>query len=622
MRATRLPAGLVILLATAAAPALADVYAPVVPSLDDPSAVVSEMRSREAGDLPVEALAAYTAGIAAWHDGHSEEAASWLELAAALDPAFPEAHLALARIRLFREPKAALDSMTSAVRAAVSTFTGQHLLVVNMVFGLLLLIAVGFVALASYSAVRHLSLFHHSMAEVLRERFPGPLASIFGIALLAAPLLWRAGLLPLAFLFIGLLWPWMHRAERGWISGLGGALLLVPFLVWGASPMLYGPLDPAGRSFLLARAGTAAHSPQLVSALSEARAAAPKDPDLCFALAAVEKRGGDYDAAETHYREALGLGAPEAEVQNNLGVIAFLREDFNRALDLLQRSVANDPERAASHFNLSQTFAKKLFFEKADQELMQANRLSIGRVREALRDADGNPRRTVMDETVPPAAIWRAAAAGPRRMPSLPAAMTLWFPGSLWLLTVFGTICFGLGLRLGRRLHRHLPAMACTNCGRPVCRRCLKRIRQEVYCAPCGDILLRIQSTSYSKLVLDSQARRKRRVAAALLKASAWMLPGLHAARCGRDTLSALLVLSGVGAGLWLLNGTAPVTRLAWLEGLRTPWWPELPAALLILIFALSGLSVMRWKAATSRLRRPETNPALRGPEAQADQAA
>jgi hypothetical protein len=243
-------------------------------------------------------------------------------------------------------------------------------------------------------------------------------------------------------------------------------------------------------------------------------------------------------------------------------VIAFLREEYDRALDLLQRSVANDSERAAAHFNLSQTFAKKLNFEKADQELSWPT-ASPSRPCARLRDADGNPRRTVIDERVSPKSIWWAAATGPRRMPTLPAAMTSWFPGSLWLLPLLGAICFAVGQRLGRRLHRHLPAMACANCGRPVCRRCLKRIHQEVYCAPCGDILLRIQSASYSKLVLDSQARRKRRFAAALLKASARVPARLR--RAVRADSLAAPVISGVGAAGSLRP--SPATRLPGFRG-------------------------------------------------------
>ena len=88
-------------------------------------------------------------------------------------------------------------------------------------------------------------------------------------------------------------------------------------------------------------------------------------------------------------------------MKNNLGVLAFLRQDYDRAMELLLESVDQDPERAASHFNLSQTYGKKLYFEKADQELTKANRIDIERVRATMRYSEGDDRRTLLDEPLP-----------------------------------------------------------------------------------------------------------------------------------------------------------------------------------------------------------------------------
>ena len=609
MRASGFAAGFLLLASLAAGPATAGVYAPVADKLDDPTALVTTMREHEAEELPVEALAVYATGLKAWREGKVEEAETSFTLAAHLDPGFPDPYLALARIHLFHDPGAAATALCAACRAVLSSFLEQQRWIANFFLSGFIFIAAGFLLLVGYATLQHVSRLHHATSEIMVAWFPGRLAGMCAMMLFFVPMLWRVGGLPIAFLAAGLLWPWMRRAQQRWIAGLGIGVVVAPFVLWALSPFLLGPLDPAGLPFLLSRANRAASSPELIASLKEAKQQNPKDPELSFALAALHKRAGDYKAAEALYQESLDLGAPPAVVQNNLGVLAFLEDDYTRALDLLQRSVANDPERVAAHFNLSQTYAKKLFFEKADQELQQANRLSIDQVRTTLRVAGGEARRTLLDERVPSLAIWKATADEPRHMPGLPASMDVWFRGSLWLLPVLALICFAVAVRLGRRLFRHLPATACANCGRPICRRCLKRIRQEAYCAPCGDILLRIQSASYSKLVLNAQIRRKRRLTAILLRITSWIFPGLFAARRGRDSLAACLALASLLSLLALLRGPLPVRRLVWLEGLPNPWWPELPVLAFGVVLAISMFTVFKLKPAVGRARPITSSP-------------
>jgi tetratricopeptide (TPR) repeat protein len=593
----------VLCVGLAAGPAMAGVYAPALDKLGDPTALVAAMQAREAEELPVEALAVYVTGLQSWRAGKIQEAETSFTLAAHLDPGFPEPYLALARLHLFHDPAAAATALWAACRAVLSSFLEQQRWIANLFLSGFVLVAAGFLLLVGYAALQHLSRLHHATSEIMAAWFPGRLAGMCALMLFFVPALWRIGGLPLAFLAAGLLWPWMRRTQQRWIAGLGIGVVVAPFVLWALSPFLLGPLDPAGLPFLLSRADRAASSPELIAELEAARKDHPQDAELCFVLASLHKRAGDYKAAETLYQESQDLGASPAVVQNNLAVLAFLEEDYSRALDLLQRSVANDPERVAAHFNLSQTYAKKLFFEKADQELRQANRLSIDQVRTTLRVAGGEARRTLIDERVPSLVIWKAVVDEPRHMPGLPASMDVWFRGSLWLLPGLALICFAVAVRLGRRLFRHLPATACANCGRPICRRCLKRIRQEAYCAPCGEILLRIQSASYSKLVLDAQIRRKRRLTAISLKLTSWTFPGLFAARRGRDSLGAVLALASLCSLLALLRGPLPVRRLVWLEGLPNPWWPELPALALGLVLATSIFTVYKLKAPAVRSR-------------------
>jgi tetratricopeptide (TPR) repeat protein len=570
------------------------VFRPDMQALGEADTVLTARLESGSTVLPVESLAFYREGLEARDRGDTRLAESSFRLAGELDPSFVETQLALARLSLFHDPRASLERLGAAFQAATGSFRAQHLTLVNLVFGILVFCAVFIVVLTGYAGIRHLPRVHHSLLEYLKLWFYGPLAGILALALLATPVLWQLGLLPLAFTFLGLMWCWMKRAERRWVSVLGGLLVAGPLLVWGLSPLLLSPLDPAQPSFLISRAMTSSYSSGLTTALEAAAKERPENPDVQFALGVMYKRAGRYGAAEAAYARAMELGADEAAVRNNLGVISFLRGNYDTAMDQLRSSIDEDPDRAASHFNLSQTYAKKLYFDRAEEELQRANALSFNRIRATLRYSEGDNRRTLIDEPLPDAVFWKEAWAGARRMPGTPSWLRTWFPGSLWFLGPVCLFCFAAAFVLGRRLHRTLPSFDCMNCGRPVCRRCLRRIRRATYCTPCGDALLRIQSSSYTKLVLDSRIRRKRRFAYLLARITSLILPGFHAARLGRTNLAAVLACVTTAAVLCLARPGPPLARLVWLDSGNRPWWPEFPIFLLALAVITSVITVVR----------------------------
>jgi Tfp pilus assembly protein PilF len=571
-----------------------EVYSATTADLSDPEAVLKAMRDVGATELSTEALTLYQQGIQAARNGQGTKAETYLETAAEMDPSFPEPHLALARIHLFSSPERAFTDLWHASRAATSSFGAQHLLLVNVVFGFFIVVALGGILTTLYAALRLLPRVHHTLSELLRRWFPPIPAAIIATVVLAAPALWRVGLVPVILLFAGIMWAWMESGDRRWAATLAGITVAAPLVLWGFSPVLYSPLDPASRPFLLNRAMSAPYSAGLVQATRDALNEDPTDADLHFALAMVEKRGHHLDVAEKAYRDALRYGAPESEVYNNLGVIAFLRNQHDQAMGLFQQAIEAGNNQAAPHYNLSQAYAKKLLFEKADQEMLEANRLSFNRIRAVLRHGGSDDENPLIDETLPASAIWHAAWSSPRRMPGLPAWMKLWFPGSLLALPLISLPLFGLGLLAGSRLHRALASFACSNCGRAVCRRCLRRIRRAAYCTSCGDALLRIQSTAYSRLVLDSRLRRNRSMTSIFPKAAAWFLPGYHASRVGHADVAAALAMGTALASMGLVHDRLPVTRLAWLENGPGLWWPGVPLVLLSVVFLVSWLTILR----------------------------
>jgi len=52
-----------------------------------------------------------------------------------------------------------------------------------------------------------------------------------------------------------------------------------------------------------------------------------------------------------------------------------------------------------------------------------------------------------------------------------------------------------------------------------------------------------------------------------------------------------------------LLEGPFPVKRLVWIDGLRMPWWPDMPAVAIALACIVSVFTVFKFKPVPVRTR-------------------
>jgi len=566
-------------------------------NLDAPGALLDQMRAEGASELPLEALAYYRAGLAAAEEGRRTDARELLTRATLVDPSFAEAHLALARLALPWRPDVAATEIGAALTASLASFPGQQRLMTNLLLGGLLLFLVTALLITLFAAAYLFARLHHVVTEFFRRRLPGPAASLAAVGILASPFLLRIGLTPVILLYGGLLWPLFRRAERRWVGAFAATIVLLPLILWFLSPLTFGPVDPRSPSALTSRAMASPYGRELSRALENASAEHPRDPYLPFAAAMIHKRAGHLNRAARLYETSLALGGPEAQIHNNLGVILYHRKEFDEAIQHFQLATEGS-NQAAPHYNLSQAYAKKLYFNKADAELREANRLAFKRVRTMIKSRSEGINGTLMDESLPGTAFWVEAWSGPRAIPSIPSWLRLFFPGTLPVLSLLSLPFFILGLGIGRLLHRRLPSFACTNCGRPISRRCLRRIRKKPYCLPCGDALLQIQSAAYSRLALSSRRKRTTRLRSAVGAFLTWLLPSYRAVREGRSRLAAWLSLGLVLSLGTLVRPESPICPAVWTDSGPGLWWPYLS------IFLFTVTQIAGW-AILSRRRTP-----------------
>ena len=561
-------------------------------NLADPEALIESMRHRGAAELPLEAVTYYEAGLRAMAEGDTDAAVSMFNNALLCDPAFPEAHLALARVHFPK--RQAFAHLWLAGQAATRSFGAQHTLLVNLVMGPLLVFVLGALVVVVFSLAQLFSRVHHVLQEILGSWFPKVVGTVVAVLILVAPFFWGVGFLPAAVLLAGFFWWWMAEGARKWTLALVGVTCAAPLFFWAASPVLFHPMDPKGLPYLLSRSMSAPDSPSLRRDLQAALRETPEDPNLHFALAMLDKRGNRLKASWDRYETAYKLGGPASAIQNNLGVVAFHQGRYDEAVQAFKESVSLSPKNAAPHYNLSQAYAKKLYFDKADEELREANRLSYSRIREMIVNQTPGTNGTLLDEPLPASAFWKATLNGPHSLARIPSWLSPLFPGPMAWIPAFVIPFFLVGLGLGRKVNRMLMSFACTNCEKPVCRRCLRRIKKKPYCESCGDALLQIQSAAFSKLVLNSRFQRTNRLAAFLGAGVAWIVPGYHALNLGRTSVGAGIVMAFAAGLAALVQGSLPVSRMAWIHDALSPWWPEAPLALIGCTIVVSWITVVK----------------------------
>jgi tetratricopeptide (TPR) repeat protein len=473
----------------------------------------------------------YFKGIEARRAGRPGEALEFFERSAEMDPAFPDPRFSLARELALHQPAAALSHFAAALTIIAREFRYQHLLGVNAALYVVYVLLIASVLVAAYLLVRGARHLAHVPYEMLRRKLGERTAALGSAIIAGAPLLAGAGFLPTLGFYLGWLRPQLTAAERRF-----AAVLLVVAALTGAVhavfPRLIAPMDPAEPIYTAALAQDIGYSDRLEQRLAALSESHPDDGVLHFVRALNLKRGGHVDDAEAALAQAERALGPSAAVLVNQGNLAFTRGDDTAAEVKYLAALERNPRCVEAHFNLSQVFTRRFDFPRADLSLAQANALDFARVREMTRVAETRPALSVMDASLPPGVFWRETLSRGHGSGHAPELLMTFAPrGRLDLLFPATLVAWILGLLAARGAAALLSTTGCANCGRVVCRRCVRRMEGRAYCRRCGEALAGLRSPDYSALLLDRLIEREGRgfrivtgIAAALFPGFAFVL--------------------------------------------------------------------------------------------------
>jgi len=345
-------------------------------AVDDLLSTARQLEMRRLPDLSAGAMAR---AVQAANQKDFARAHWALAAAERFDPGRPETKLAEATVnRLEKKWSAAFAAWLSAYPRLFSHPLERYLWLQNLLaWGLVLLLVSGGLFVAVQMLARGNALFQ-DLAGVFAKRLPRPVAMVLAGVALLWPLALPAGVLWLVLYWSILLWGYGSVSER--------VVLIVLWLLLGATPLV---ID-AQRRYVAVELSPPAQAMQsleerrlygsLFSDLGVLRSVLPESVAVKQLLADVHRSLNQWELARALYKQVLEKEPDNTSALLNLGVYAFLKGDFNGAIQSFQKVTSVDPRNAAAQYNLSQAYSESYMFDEQRAALTKAQEIDPARV--------------------------------------------------------------------------------------------------------------------------------------------------------------------------------------------------------------------------------------------------
>jgi tetratricopeptide (TPR) repeat protein len=543
-----------------------------------------------APSLPVVSRLLYREALARLKKGDKEGALQQLDLAARLAPDQASPLFTRARIELLQGKVEALPDAIEGIRRSFAGFRSQAFFATAAASLFVVSLAGAIFATLVALFIKYRSFVGHRITELYSRRFAAPPARWIIPLICVALLLMRLGTaLYIAVLAVAL-WSYLARKEKAII--LAGIVVLAGASIAAPYSNCFAPaIDPDSatrRLSIVNQRSASEESIRLIREIDPDSFAAEKN----FAIGTMMNRLGLYDAARQYFLWTVSTRPDFAPAFVNLGNVYFMDGDYDKALAGYQSAVALDSTSAVAHYNIGQTYIKKMLFAQSGIWLEKANTLGIEAYRSA-HPAIGLRNPPIYEEDFRPRELWAIAQAeGRAKTNDLLGEIVrpfLLFPFR-WLWVLLASSLIGAAL-LSRTLPEGWRIARCDNCGTATCRQCENTATGIRLCPECGAVIEGLSSIK----VMEALLRNKRQKSAAPRRdALRWIIglfPGVSPT-CGGKTAYGF-ILSFIASGA--------IATIAWggsrfkdpLSGVASslPWPLILPCAALAVTWACSSRS-------------------------------
>jgi tetratricopeptide (TPR) repeat protein len=540
-----------------------------------------------APSLPVTSKLLYREALGLLKEGNKERAKQKLELAASLTGDYAAPLFTLGRIELLEANPDFLPLTMEGIRRLVTSYPSQAVLAANAAVLLLASLAGALLATLIALLVKYWPLIDHRIVEIYSRRFSAPPARWIIAFIFGALLFMRLGAALYITVLVVVLWSYLSRKEKGII--VAGMLLLAAASFGAPYSNCFAPaIDPGSvtnRLALVNRRGVSEECIRRIRGITGERFQAHKD----FALGTMMYRLGLYDAAQKHFLEAVSARPDFAPAFVNLGNVYFMQGDYDKALAGYQSAVELDSTSAVAHYNIGQTFIKKMLFAPSGLWLEKANMLGIEAYRSA-HPAIGFGSASIYEEDFKPKDLWTIAEVeGANRKNVLIGEILqpfLLFPFR-WLWVLFSA-SLTVAILVAWRLPEAWRIAPCDNCGKGTCSECEDTETGIRLCRDCAEVIRDLSSIKVMEALLRNKRQKMTIPKHDAYRWRTMFFPGVSRTQYGN-------ILSGFGLSFVSVGALA---FLAW-NGLyfkdplsmNTPapvWQALLPCAVLAVAWLLS----------------------------------
>ncbi len=523
-------------------------------------------------------------GWTALSGGDFEGAGAYWHRAAQLDGTLVTPHLAAARHLWWRKPQETASGLLHLPERLYDDFLAQQLIASNLFIVLFFSMLLAAVVTAVFVFGRHIRTLHHLFWEHAQVVFPRRVAKWTVWGVLALPLLWNLGWLLWAVILLAAAYPILKTNERRFAAGFLILVLITPLGLFILDDLV-APADPTHPVPTLWRAQHSGYCTETVAELDRLQQRYPEEGALYFTESLLARQGNLLDRARVALAQSETFRPlPDDRFLSAWGILAYRTGDVETAIRRFVAAVEQDPKRFLLRYNLSKAYARASLFLKADREMRTAFHLNSRRVRseERLRLLDQSD--DLIEERLTASDLWRVLARSPQSETfAMPRSLALLFPGQNPVLLWPGMLLIPLVLTLSTRWHGRLRVHSCCQCGRTVCRRCMKRRERRVFCAECALSAGRWANAQYTQLLLSRLLGRHDRWRDHLLDLGRFGLPGLGAILRNRTERGFVQLFLLALAVIWLATGGLPIKPLPWTYLDEISWPAHVVPLILIL---------------------------------------
>ncbi len=552
------------------------------------------------------AIASAMRGLSSSRAGDYRGADAYWNRAERLDPSYSTPLFSSARFHFWHDPRASAQQLLRSTNLWIGDFLGQQLVASNVFVLLFIPLLLSAVCCALLIFLHRARSLHHLYWEHLQLIIPRQAAKWAVWGLFALPALWNLGWLLWAALLMAAAFPILERSQKRFAWGLFALLLVTPLGIHLLQDLI-APADPAHPVASLYRAQRAGISPPSLAELNRLARQYPEEGAIYFTESMVRRQGGDLEGARRALEQAEAFRPLSADrFLSARGILSYREGDIEETIRQFAQAVEREPDRFELRYNLSKAYARASLFLKADREMRQAFALNSSRVRHEERRRLLDQTDDLIEERLNAPDLWKMLARTPHGAGfAMPRMLTILFPGQNPLLLWPGALFVPLVLWISIRWHRQLKIHSCCQCGRIVCRRCMKRREQRVFCSECALSAGRWANAQYTQLLLARLLGRHDRWRDRLLDLGRFTIPGLGAVLRQRTQRAFIQLFLLALCAVWMASDGLPVKPLPWtrLEELVFPTL-AFPLACLALLFSWTVASELQGIRKRANLKR------------------